>query len=33
MSEETPLWKKFLVGAVIVVVIVLGAIAFGVFGT
>ncbi len=32
-KHEVPLWKKFLVGAVVIVVIVLGAVAFGVFGT
>ncbi len=31
--EEIPLWKKFLVGAVVIVVVVLAAVAFGVFGS
>jgi len=31
--EEIPLWKKFLVAAVVIVVVVLGAVALGVFGS
>ena len=32
-KHKIPFWKKFLVGAVIIVLIVLGAVAAGVFGS